>query len=782
MKHRWPALMALLAANLVSLAQGSKADYERAATLNDRFGNKVFRDRVEAQWLPGNTSFWYQVRTAPNAREFVLINAVTGERTILSSAPTNQSPLRGMSPDAAPRRSARTGEQTELTFINRTTDAVELFWLSTEGERRSYGKLRAGESRAQNTYAGHVWLAVAGSNTLAAFEATPSGGDAVISGAVTNAVRRPDGAQRPRSREVSPDGKWRALVRDHNMVVRSASGTNEFVLSTDGKDGDAYRERFYWSPDSQYLVAIRVEKGEQRKVTIVESAPKDQLQPKVHTFDYYKPGDKLPRPTPVLFDVAARKQIPISNELFPNFFTESGDLSIRWEKDSSRFTFNYNQRGHQVYRVISVDAASGKASAIVEEISPTFIDYSGKFFLEWLDDTGELIWMSERDGWCHLYLYDAKTGQVKNQITKGEWVVRGVELVDKARREIWFRAGGLVPGEDPYYVHYARVNFDGTGLVQLTEGDGNHSAQFSPDREFLIDTWSRVDEVPVVELRRTSDGKRVTRLERADATHLFDAGWQVPERFVAKGRDGRTDIYGVIIRPTNFDAKKKYPVIEHIYAGPHSAFVPKSFRAVHGMMELAELGFIVVQIDGMGTSLRSKKFHDVAWKNLRDAGFPDRIAWMKAAAARYPEMDLTRVGIYGGSAGGQNSLRGMLNHGDFYKVCVSDCGCHDNRMDKIWWNEQWMGWPVDESYERSSNVVDAHKLTGKLLLIVGEIDRNVDPASTMQVASALVKANKDFELLVMPGTGHGAAETNYGKRRRADFFVRHLLGKEPRWE
>jgi dipeptidyl-peptidase-4 len=256
----------------------------------------------------------------------------------------------------------------------------------------------------------------------------------------------------------------------------------------------------------------------------------------------------------------------------------------------------------------------------------------------------------------------------------------------------------------------------------------------------------------------------------------------LPERFVSKGRDGTTDIYGVIVRPSNFDVARKYPVIENIYAGPQGAFVPKNFRPLHFMQEMAELGFIVVQMDGMGTSFRSKKFQDVCWKNLADAGFPDRILWIKSAAAKHPEMDLTRIGIYGGSAGGQNSMRAMLDHGDFYKVCVSDCGCHDNRMDKIWWNEQWMGWPVDASYERNSNVTDAHKLQGKLLLMVGEMDRNVDPASTMQVVNALVKANKDFDLLITPGSGHGSAESPYGKRRRADYFVRNLLGKEPRWE
>jgi dipeptidyl aminopeptidase/acylaminoacyl peptidase len=249
---------------------------------------------------------------------------------------------------------------------------------------------------------------------------------------------------------------------------------------------------------------------------------------------------------------------------------------------------------------------------------------------------------------------------------------------------------------------------------------------------------------------------------------------------VAKGRDGKTDVYGVIFRPTRFDPARKYPVIEEIYAGPQGAFVPKSFRAYHKAQSVAELGFIVVKIDGMGTSHRSKRFHDVCWKNLADSGFPDRILWIRAAAEQRPYMDLTRVGIYGGSAGGQSALRALLGHGDFYQVAVADCGCHDNRMDKIWWNELWMGWPVGPHYAEQSNVTQAHKLQGKLLLIVGGKDRNVDPASTMQVVDALIKADKDFDLLVIPGTGHGAAETPYGNRRRQDFFVRHLLGVEPR--
>jgi dipeptidyl aminopeptidase/acylaminoacyl peptidase len=348
--------------------------------------------------------------------------------------------------------------------------------------------------------------------------------------------------------------------------------------------------------------------------------------------------------------------------------------------------------------------------------------------------------------------------------------------VDRDKRQVWFRAGGVRPGQDPYFVHLCRVNFDGSGMVVLTEGKGTHAVQFSPDRKWLIDTWSRVDAAPVTELRRADDGSLACRLEESDIGEFTSTSRPLPEPFAAKGRDGTTDIYGVIYRPRNFSPERRYPVIESIYAGPQDAFVPKGFRPVFPQQRLADRGFIVVQIDGMGTSQRSKKFHDVCWKNLGDAGFPDRIPWIKAAAAKYPYMDLSRVGIYGGSAGGQNALGGLLLHGDFYKVGVADCGCHDNRMDKIWWNEQWMGWPVGPEYAASSNVTLAPKLQGKLLLMVGELDRNVDPASTMQVVNALEKADKDFDLVIIPGGGHGAAGTPYGRRRQSEFFVKNLLG------
>ncbi len=576
----------------------------------------------------------------------------------------------------------------------------------------------------------------------------------------------------------SPDGKWTMFIKDFNIGIRNKESKEETILSTDGRESNSYGNVF-WSPDSKKIIAVRTKAGGDRKVTLVESAPKDQLQPKTSTYFYLKPGDAIPQPKPHLFDVETKKEIEISDELFNNPW----DISYEhWHPDGKHFYFLYNQRGHGTMRLVSIDAGTGQATAIIDEETKTFFDYANKLYLQYLDESNEAIWMSERDGWNHLYSIDLKTGKVKSQITKGDWLVRRVERFDAKKGEFILQILGRDPMQDPYHLHFARVKLDGT-LTMLTDGDGMHTPpRFTPDGNYYITSFSRVDHPTITELRRTSDGKKVLELARADVSALEKAGWKPPERFAAKGRDGETKIYGLIHRPTNFDPKKKYPVIEYIYDGPHDHHVPKRFRPLHNSpMLMAELGFIVVQIDGMGTNWRSKAFHDVCWKNLGDSGFPDRIPWIKAAAAKYPEMDLSKgVGIFGGSAGGQSSTRALLAFGDFYTVAVSDCGCHDNRMDKIWWNEMWMSWPVGPHYAEQSNVTQAKNLKGKLMLVVGELDRNVDPASTMQVSNALIQANKDFDFLLVPGGGHGACETPYGQRRRADFFVRNLLGVEPR--
>lgn len=574
----------------------------------------------------------------------------------------------------------------------------------------------------------------------------------------------------------SPDSSLQAFVKEFNIYIKEKTSEKETQLSFDGSAGEFYSGHVVWSPDSKKIAVYKIRPNEKRFFYMVESSPKDQLQPVLQKREYLKPGDALPIRMPNLFNVELKQKIEVDYRPFENQYELT---NMKWWPDSKAFTFEYNQRGHQVYQVAEVDAENGVVKIIIDEQSPTFIDYSGKHYRYDLNSCKEIIWASERDGWNHLYLIDAKTALVKKQITKGEWLVRGVEHVDTLNRTILFKASGMNSDEDPYFIHYYSINFDGTGLRDLTPEKMDHDAVFSSDYSYFTDTYSTVTEPALTVLRQTSNGEIITRLEKADISDLFAQNWKAPTVFVAKARDGKTDIWGNIYYPSNFDASKSYPVIEYIYAGPQGSFAQKSFRPyMYAFSGLAELGFIVVQLDGMGTSNRSKAFHDVCFKNLKDAGFPDRILWIKAAAEKYAFMDTTRVGIFGGSAGGQNSTAGVLFFPDFYKAAVSSCGCHDNRMDKMWWNEQWMGYPIGKQYNECSNVVNAHRLQGNLMLIVGELDDNVDPASTMQVADALIKANKDFELVVLPGSNHTLGG-DYGEHKRRDFFVKCFYKQLP---
>ena len=367
---------------------------------------------------------------------------------------------------------------------------------------------------------------------------------------------------------------------------------------------------------------------------------------------------------------------------------------------------------------------------------------------------------------------------MKNRITRGRWVVREILRVDKETRVVYFSAGGKKKRRDPYLRDVYKVNLDGSGLKLLTPEHGDHSVKFSPRGTYIIDTYSRVDTAPVTELRRISDGKLVCRLEKADVELLLEAGWRWPEPFKAKARDGKTNIYGVLFRPTNLDPNKKYPVVENIYTGPHGFSVPKAFRSFHKSQEIAELGFVTVIVDGLGMAKRSKEFHNYSYKNLGDGGLEEHIAAIKKMAAKYPYIDTSRVGVYGGSAGGYDSAHALLTHPEFYKVAVSSSGNHDHRMDKAWWVELWMGYPAGEHYIEQSNVTLAHKLEGKLLLLHGDMDNNVHPASTLQFVDALIKANKDFDMMIAPNGGHGVGGS-YFTRKRWDYFVRHLLDIEP---
>jgi len=763
-------LCTILSLSIAALGQGTKGDYERSDSLDARTANKTFREKVTPHWLVGGNSFWYSNMLAGGKKEYVLVDAVKGVRQVVAAAPTG--PLVPL-PRTDTRRSPEdTSAEVVLRFVNHSGEDVHLLWVDYDGDHESYGWLRNGESRDEHTYEGHVWwIEGADGKPLGVFEAGDSLNEAVIE------PPSPDEGPKDAGKAAAkPPEQWHVFVRDSNIWARKRDTGEEVQLSKDGTPDDPYEERVYWSPDGAKFVAMQTLPAQEHKVYMVESSPPDQLQPKLVSFDYLKAGDRIAHPRPRLFDLATRREMVIPDELFPNPWELS---DFHWSPDGSTFNFTYNQRGHQIERVIAVDARTGTPSTLVEEKSDTFIDYSQKSYSYWLDGTGELLWMSERSGLNKLYLIDARTGTVKARLAPDPWIVRSVEDIDMDKRQALLRVMGGA-GEDPYHFHLARVNFDGSGFTVLTPGDGSHKWEWSPDHRYIIDAWSRVDMPPVTVLRRASDGGEICELEHADISALLATGWRPPQRFTAKGRDGRTEIYGVLYQPSNLDPARKYPVIEDIYAGPQDFFTPKTWHRVTDDQKLAELGFIVVKMDGMGTDWRSKAFHDVCWKNLKDAGLPDRIAWMRAAAATRPWMDLTRVGIFGGSAGGQSALGAMLFHGDFYKAAVADSGCHDNRMDKIWWNEAWMGWPVGPEYADNSNVVHAAQLNGPLLLIEGELDHNVDPASTMQVVNALIKADKDFDLLIFPGKDHVPGSSEYGERRRYDFFVRHLLGVEPR--
>ena len=582
--------------------------------------------------------------------------------------------------------------------------------------------------------------------------------------------------------QVSPvDSMLMVFHRDNNLWTRR--GQDVRPLTTNGDSTNYYSAWGSFSPDGRYYATVRIKPAPKHYVYYVESMPGttnsegkyDVVEPVLHKQEYVKPGDSLNYRVPVVVEMATGRVIEPSTELFYKQYSVSAP---RWDSNSRTLTFTFNERGHKTYRLLELDAVTGTVRTIIEETNAKYVNYN-RLYRHDFKDGRRILWTSERDGRNHIYLYDRQKDNFVRQVTKGEFYVREIQYVDEKAGVVYFSANGMNKAEDPYLIHYYRIGLNGKNLVCLTPEEGHHEAVFTDDMQYVIDTYSTIQTPPVTVLRRVKDGKLIRTLERADITRLKAEGWQAPEVFVAAGRDGVTPMWGVIMRPSNFDPTKKYPIIEYIYSGPGDQYVPKSFTPwIWGMAELAELGFIVVQLDAMTTSFRTREFEEVCYKNLKDGGLPDRKAWIRAAAEKYPYMDIDRVGIYGCSAGGQNAMAAVLWHGDFYKAAYAACGCHDNRMDKIWWNEQWMSYPVDSSYVACSNVANAYRLERPLMLVVGELDDNVDPASTMQVVSALQKAGKDFELVVLPGAHHTMGDT-YGDHKRNDFFVRHLMGKEP---
>jgi dipeptidyl aminopeptidase/acylaminoacyl peptidase len=520
--------------------------------------------------------------------------------------------------------------------------------------------------------------------------------------------------------------------------------------------------------------------------------------PKLQQWKYPLPGDKeVQMIHRVIIEVdtpkVIRLQVPADahrSTLCDDIICDGKFTDNQWNADASKLAFVSSSRDHKQAKMRVADAATGAVREVFEENVATQYE-SGQGSVSWhyLPNSNEIIWYSERDNWAHLYLYDLTTGQLKNQITSGEWAISEVVRVDEKARTIYFQAGGREKGRNPYYTHLYKVGFDGKNLALLTPDDGNHVITWSPSENYFIDTYSKAD-VPQVTVLRDANGKLVANLEKTDISRLAATGWKPPVPVTLKARDGQTDIYGSMYVPTNLDPNKKYPIINNIYPGPQGGSVNSggswSFAsAVGDSQALAELGFVVVQIEGTCNPGRSKKFHDACYGNMADNTLEDQITAMKQLAQKYPYIDLDRVGIWGHSGGGYATAAAMFRYPDFFKVGISESGNHENRNYEDDWGERYVGLLAEKddkksNYDNQANQTDAKNLKGHLLLAHGLADDNVPPYNTLLVVDALIKANKDFDLLTIPNARHGYGEASfYMMRRRWDYFVRHLLGVEP---
>ncbi len=733
-------------------AQGTLEDYQRAEKyLYKNIEKLAFRLEVYPNWIDKSSRFWYRIRTR-EGKEFILVDPKKKTKN-----PAFDHERLAVSLSKASGKSIKPGE---LPF-----DRLEFI------EKGQVIKFKIDKIN---------WRC-----NLKTYEC-----QRIV----------PEKPKNP-SESKSPDEKWVAFVKDFNLFIRSTDTLEEFQLTTDGEEKYDYASNIFWynwyrltnesqpeeekppifvtwSPDSKKLVTCRLDRRKTKKLYLFQSLPKEGLRAVVYSYDRALPGDtELTKAEFLIFDVEEKKKIPTDIKPFPSFLSRG---LPQWFKDSQRLYLIKMERGYKRAELLEIDASTGAIRTILEEQSKTNVD-PHMMDMRMVREGAEVFWTSERDGWNHIYLFDGKTGNLKAQITKGEFVVRRIVYVDEKARLIYFVAGGKEEGRDPYYRHLYQVKFDGSGLKLLTPENAEHQIHFFPDGKYFVDNYSRVNLAPKSLLRKSSSGKTVMKLEEADISDLLATGWKWPEPFKVKARDGKTDIYGVIFRPSNFDPERKYPVIDATYSGPQTFKTPKSFYLGYRYNEhpIAELGFIVVTIDGLGSAMRSKEFHNFSYKNLGDIGAEDHIAGIKQLSQRYPYMDLSRVGIYGISGGGYDAAHALLTHPEFYKVAVSSAGNHDHRMAKAWWPELWMGFPVGEHYSQQSNLTLAKNLQGKLLLVHGDMDNNVNPACTLRLAGELIKANKDFDLLIIPNQRHDLRDHPYTIRKKWDYFVRYLLDKEP---
>jgi len=723
----------------------------------------VDRGNVNPNWMPGD-KFWYRVLT-PTGSEFVLVDAVKGTRTVAFDHEKLAASL------STATNKKYTGSMLPFQVINYSADGKSITFR-TDGKQWKYD--------LQNS------SLVADTTKL-----------------LENAQRSGGFGRGNRSLEVlSPDRSKAAFIKEYNLWVRDVKTNEQKRLTTDGikdfgyatdnagwtsSDGAILR----WSPDSKKIATF---KQDQRNVGDMYLASTNVGHPTLKSWKYPLPGDKeIPMISRCVINVDDAKVIMFNIPPDPHRASLSDDISssgtfddIDWNPDGNEVAFLSTSRDHKQEKFRIANALTGEVREVFEETVPTQYE-SGWGAINWryLPKTKEIIWFSERDDWGHLYLYDAATGKVKNQITKGNWVVTRLIRVDEKNRVLYFMACGTQP-ENPYFSQFYKIGFDGKNLTLLSPGAGTHSVSFSPSENYIIDTYSKPD-VPSVTVLRDMNGKQITELEKTDVSRLKAAGWKPPTPFSVKAADAKTDIYGIMFTPTNLDANRKYPVIDYIYPGPQGGSVGGwGFSAARGDHQaLAELGFVVVLIEGTGNPDRSKSFHDKYWPDMSTNTLPDQVAGIRQLSQRYSYIDTNKVGIWGHSGGGFATAAAMFRYPDFFKVGISESGNHDNRNYEDDWGERYIGLLTKnpdgtDNYTAQANQIYAKNLKGKLMLAHGMMDNNVPPYNTMLVVEALTKANKDYDLVIFPNAGHGyGTDSPYMMRRRWDYFVKNLLGKEP---
>ena len=606
----------------------------------------------------------------------------------------------------------------------------------------------------------------------------------------------------------SPDGKREAFIRDWNLWLRDIASGTETQLTFDGVTDYGYATDnagwkhtdnaiLVWSPNSDKIATFQ---QDQRKTSTMTLVATNVGAPKVEQWKYPFVGDdNITMIERVIIDLSGNKPklVRLKMPADQHRSTCSDDIEcsngwedVQWAKDGKTLAFVSTDRGHKSAKLRVADAATGAIRDVYEETVAT--QYQSAPALDsvmwrYLPETNEFLWFSQKSDWGHLYLHDLGSGKLKRQITKGDWNATKIVRLDDAGRNIWVTGVGRERGRDPYFSHLYKTGLDGGDVQLLTPEDADHKVQLSDEGRFFIDTYSTSSAPPVTVLRRLDTGSEVKEIARADIKRLQASGWRAPEKFTVKGRDGKTDVYGMMWKPSTFDASKKYPVVNYIYPGPQVGSIrTRSFAPAHiDHQALAELGFIVVAIDGMGTPLRSKSFQDAYYGDMIDNTLPDQVAGMKALAAKYPWIDLDRVGMWGHSGGGNATATAMFTYPDFFKVGIAESGNHDNLSYEDDWAERYHGLMAKNAdgstnYTGQDNASRAKNLKGKLFLIHGMMDDNVPPQTTLLVVDALMKANKDFDLLMLPHARHGFGKDSfYVMRRRWDYFVQHLLGAEP---